>query len=169
MLRITLTSEQAAELATWRGDATLSPAERDRVEMVALSAAGWTVPRIAAHLGYCAETVRRLFRRFPSEGWRAIRHAARGPAPDEARRQRVETVLRRLLAQPRTWTAGQLAEALSAAGIRLSARQVRRYLRHLDAGWRRTKRTLRHKQDPVRVARAKATLAVFANEHKRAG
>ena len=169
MLRITLTSEQAAALPGWRRDPTLSPAERDRVEMVALSAAGWPVPRVAAHLGYCAETVRRLFRRFATEGWAAIRHEAPGPAPDEGRRQRMEAVLRRLLAQPRTWTAGQLAEALPAEGIRLSARQVRRYLRRLDAGWRRTKRTLRHKQDPARVARAKATLALFANGRKQAG
>src|SRR5947207_9466332 len=160
MLRITLTSEQAAELPGWRHDARLSPAERDRVEMVALSAAGWPVARTAAHLGYCAETVRRLFRRFPTEGWGAIRHEAPGPAPDAARRQQVETVLAGLLAQPRTWTAGQLAETLPGEGIRLSVRQVRRYLRGLDAGWRRTKRSLRHQQHPARVARAKATLAV---------
>src|ERR671924_1628098 len=104
MLRIKLSDEQAADLAKLRRDATLRPAERDRLEMLALSAAGWPVARIAAHLGYCAETVRRLFRRFPTAGWGAVRHAAPGPAPDQPRRTAVEAALRPLLAQARTWT-----------------------------------------------------------------
>ena len=167
MVRIRLTEEQVAELAALRRDHRLRPAERDRVEMVALSAAGWSVSRIAAHLGYSAETVRRLFRRFRSEGWATIRHQAPGPAPDVARRQQVETALRALLDQARTWTAGQLAEALAEQGIRLSARQVRRHLRRLDAGWYRTKRSVTHRQDPARVAQASEELAVFANRPKQ--
>ena len=168
MLRIVLTDEQTAELARLRRDDGLRPAERDRVEMVALSAAGWPVARIAAHLAYCAETVRRLFRRFPMEGWGAVRHQVPGPAPDAARRAAVETAVRTLLGQARTWTAGQLAEALAAQGIALSARQVRRYLRRLDAGWYRTTRSGKHRQDPEQAAAASAELADFANEQKRA-
>jgi transposase len=168
MLRIALNAEQVTTLFEMRRDASLEPAERDRVEMVALAHAGWSVGKIAAHLGYCAETVRRLFRRFPAEGWTVIRHRAPGPAPDEARRQTVETALRTLLGQDRTWTARQLAEALGDRGICLSARQVRRYLRRLDAGWHRTKRTVAHRQDPVRVAEASAALALFANTRKQA-
>jgi transposase len=168
MLRIMLTDERAADLARLRRDSSLSPADRDRVEMVALSAAGWPVARIAAHLGYCAETVRRLFRRFPAVGWGAVRHAAPGPAPDLARRAAVETAVRALLEQERTWTAGQLAEALAERGIRLSARHLRRYLRRLDAGWHRTKRGVAHRQDAAQAAAASAELAVFANRRERA-
>lgn len=168
MLRIKLSDEQTRELAAWRRDPSLKPAERDRVEMLALSASGWPVAKIASHLGYSVETVRRLFRRFPSEGWKAIRHQAPGPAPDVERRHQIEQVLEALLRQERTWTAGQLAEALAKQGIKLSARQLRRYLSRL-ALWRRTKRTLKHKQDPERVARAKETLALLTNERKQAG
>ena len=168
MLRITLSDEQATDLAKLRRDATLRPAERDRLEMLALSAAGWPVARIATHLGYCAETVRRLFRRFPAEGWDAVRHAAPGPAPDQPRRTAVEAAVRTLLGQARTWTAGQLAAALPEQGIRLSPRQVRRYLRRLDAGWSRTKRSGRHRQDPAQAAAASAELALFANGRTRA-
>jgi transposase len=168
MLRIKLSDEQATELARLRRDATLRPAERDRLEMLALSAAGWPVARIAAHLGYCAETVRRLFRRFPTAGWGAVRHQVPGPAPDAARRAAVETAVRTLLAQARTWTAGQLTEALAAQGIALSARQVRRYLRRLDAGWSRTKRSGKHRQDPEQAAAASVELAFFANGRTRA-
>lgn len=167
MLRIKLSDDQARALAVWRRAPSLKPAERDRIEMVALSASGWPVAKIASHLGYAVETVRRLFRRFPTEGWAAMRHAAPGRAPDVERRAKIEKALEALLRQERTWTAGQLAEALVAQAIKLSARQGRRYLGRV-ALWRRTKRSLAHKQDPKRVARAKETLALLANEHKQA-
>jgi hypothetical protein len=113
MLKIRLTDELAAELARWRRDPSLKAAERDRVEMLALSNSGWKVAELASHLGYSVETVRRLFRRFPIEGFGAIRHETPGPAKDEYRRRIVEDALERLLRQERTWTSGQLAEALS--------------------------------------------------------
>jgi transposase len=167
MWRIKLSDGQARELAVRRRDPSLKPAERDRVEMLALSASGWPVAKIASHLGYSVETVRRLFRRFPTEGWAAVRHQAPGPAPDVERRQQIEQALEALLRQDRTWTAGQLSEALTKHDVKLSARQLRKYLSRL-ALWRRTKRTLRHKQDPQRVARAKETLALLTNEQRQA-
>src|SRR5581483_3419720 len=78
MLWIDLGPEQRAELQALRRDHSFSPAERDCLEMVALSAAGWSVPAIATHLGRTPETVCRLFRRFPSEGLAA--GGARRPA-----------------------------------------------------------------------------------------
>jgi hypothetical protein len=63
-----------------------------------------------------------------------------------------------LLEQERTWTSRQLAAALAERGIALSARQVRRYLALLEAGWRRPAHSLRHKQDPAKVARAERVL-----------
>jgi transposase len=167
MLRITLTPAQRAELQSLRHDPTLSPADRDRVEMLALSGAGWPVGRVAEHLGYHPETVRRLFRRFPALGLGAVRHRPPGPGPDRARRARVEAALTGLLDQGRTWTAAQLSEALGARGIRLSARQLRRYLPRL-AAWRRTQRTVSHKQDPARAAAAKEELAFFGGGRRRA-
>src|SRR5690348_9389319 len=131
MLRITLTSDQHAELHSLRRDRTLSPVDRDRVEMLALSAAGWSVGAIAEHLGYHPETVRRLFRRFPTEGLAVVRHQPPGPPPAAARREQVEAALEALLGQERTWTAAQLAAALSEQGLRLGARQLRRYLRNV--------------------------------------
>jgi transposase len=167
MLRITLSPGQHTELQALRRDPTLRPADRDRVEMLALSAAGWPVGRIAEHLGYHPETVRRLFRRLPTEGVAAVRHHPPGPPADARRRERIEGLLERLLGQERTWTAAQLADAVREHGVGLSARQLRRYLRNL-AAWRRTQRTLRHKQDPERVARARDELAFFAGGRRRA-
>jgi putative transposase len=157
MIRVTLTPEQRSAVQALRRDTTLQPAERDRVEMVLLSAAGWSPPGIAAHLGCHPATVRAVLTRFAAEGPASVRRARPGPPPDVARRERVEAALGALLDQDRTWTAAQLAAALGEAGIHLSTRQTRKYLSRI-AAWRRTAQTLRHKQDPRKVERATAVL-----------
>ena len=128
--------------------------------MVTLSDAGWSAPRIAAHLGYCGQTVRDLLRDFLARGTDALYPRRTGPAPDVARRDRVADELRRS-ARPRTapGPAGSSAEALAERGIALGPRQVRRHLKRLKAGYRRTASTLKHKQDPAKAERAGRVLA----------
>jgi transposase len=159
MIRLTLTDEQRAAVQAARRDSTLSPAERDRVEMVLLSAAGWSPPVIAQHLGYCAATVRTVLKGFPETGVAGLARQRPGPPPDQARREQVTSALSTLLLQERTWTATQLAAALREQAIALSTRQTRKYLKGMGARWRRTTHTLRHKQTPARVARARRVLA----------
>jgi putative transposase len=161
MLRVHLSPSDHDAVQTLRRDRTLTPHERDWVEMILLSAAGWSPPRIAAHLRCHPETVRRLLKRFQQDGLAALRQRRTGPPPDLARRQQVTAALDGLLQQDRTWTARQLAAALTEQGITLSTRQTRRYLASMRARWRRTARTLKHKQDPVRAAQAAHTLAAF--------
>lgn len=131
---------------------------RDRVEMVLLASEGWSALRIARHLGCHPDTVRRTLRRYRQVGTDALERALPGPAPDFVHQRRVAHALEVLLAQPRTWTAAQLSEALRPHRIRLSARQVRRYLTAMGAHWARTKMSLAHLQDPDAVARARAQL-----------
>jgi putative transposase len=159
MIRLTLTPEQRDAVQVLRHDRTLRPAERDRVEMVLLSAVGWSPPRIGRHLDCHPATVRQTLKRFASNGAVALRWRQPGPPKDTARGQQVCGALDRLLDQERTWTAAQLAEALRSEGIALSTRQTRKYLKLLGARWRRTVSTLEHKQDPDRVARAERVLA----------
>jgi len=159
MIRIHLTATQRAAVQAARRDPTFTPAERDRVEMIVLSAAGWSPPAIAQHLGYCTATVRTVLKAFVGTGVAGLRRQRTGPPQDVARREQVTAALDRLLAQPRTWTAAQLAVALPEEGIRLSTRQTRKYLQALGARWRRTVRSLHHKQDPARVERAERVLA----------
>jgi transposase len=159
MLRITLTAEQRQALEGLRRDTTLSPAERDRVEMLLLLDSGWSVSEIASHFHCCQATVRRLFHRFRPEELSSLRRHHPGPSQDQIRREQVSRALASLLSQERTWTSVQLAQALEGEGIFLSPRQARRYLRWMGAKWRRTKRSLRHKQDAERLAQAKEELA----------
>ena len=57
MIRIQLDDAARDELRSLRR-AGLAPRVRDRIEMVTLSDAGWSPPRIATHLGYHPQTVR---------------------------------------------------------------------------------------------------------------
>ena len=159
MIRLLLKSEQRAGVQALRREPTLRPAERDRVELVLLSAEGWSPPRIARHLRCHPATVRQTLKRFAAEGTASLPWRRPGPPKDEARRDRVTTALDRLLDQERTWTAAQLAEALRSEGSALSTRQTRQYLKLLGARWRRTVARRRHQQDPARIERAEHVLA----------
>jgi transposase len=146
----------------------LRPRVRDRLEMVLLSSVAWSPASIATHLGYCVPTVRSVLKDFLARGTVALFPCRTGPPPDLQRRQQVTQALSDLLAQDRTWTSRQLCTALSQRGIALSARQVRRYLGMLGAGWRRTTNSLRHKQDPAKVARATRVLDHLKKKHQPA-
>jgi transposase len=122
--------------------------------MLTLADAGWSAPRIAAHLGHCGQAVRDTLKGSLDQGTDALYPRRTGPAPDTARRDRVAEELRRSLAEDRTWTGRQLSEALAARGIGLGPRQVRRHLKRIKAGYRRTASTLKHKQDPAEAERA---------------
>lgn len=168
MLRLTLTDADRDALQRLRRDSQLTPLERDHVEMLVLAGEGWSPPRIGEHLGRCAASVRTLLRRFPAAGPDCVRCQRPGPAPDTGRRAQITAALERLLAEERTWTAGQLSQALRTQGCTLSTRQTRKYL-HEIAAWRRTQRSLRHKQDPAQVAKAKQQLAVLEKRGRLAG
>jgi len=168
MIRIQLDDATRADLQALRRT-DLAPAVRDRLEMLFLSDAGWSPPRIAAHLGYDPQTARKVLRGWQQQGRSILFPAKPGPAPDAARRAAVLGHLTELLGQDRTWTSAQLAEALKPHGVALGGRQVRRYLQFLKAGYRRTASTLGHKQDAAKVARAEAVLGGVKKKRRRAG
>jgi len=168
MLHLTLTTAQRQDLERLRRAAKTAPVVRVRCQMVLLSADRWSPPRIAKHVAYHPHTVRAVLRRFEAAGVAGLTPDPPGPAPNTARRAQVTAALDRLLEQPRTWTAGQLAAGLGEAGITLSTRQTRKYLGRMKARWRRTVRSLKHKQKPERVATAEHTLGALKKGRKRA-
>jgi len=168
MIRIHLTDAQRAELHALRR-ASLPAVTRDRLEIVLLSDAGWSAPRIAQHLGCHPHTSRSALKAFAARGTAAFFPDKPGPDPDHARQAQVTGRLAELLGQDRTWTSRQLAEALRPDGIALGHRQVRRYLALLKAGYRRTAQTVGHKQDPAKVERAERVLDGLKTKRRRAG
>jgi transposase len=167
MLRIQLTDSQRSELQVLRRS-DLPAVARDRLEMVSLSDAGWSAPRIAEHLGRHPHTVRAAIKGFNGRGTQAFFPDAPGPDPDHERRATVTGKLAQLLGQERTWTSCQLAEALG-PDVGIGQRQTRRYLALLKAGYHRTAQTISHKQDPKKVEQAGAVLANLKKKLRRAG
>lgn len=157
MLRTSLTDSQRSELQALRRT-DLPAVSRDRLEMVLMSAAGWSAPKIAQHQGRHPHTVRSALKGFAARGTEAFYPDAPGPDPDHDRRAAVTGKLSALLGQERTWTARQLADALG-PDIGIGHRQTRRYLALVKAGYRRTAQTVGHKQDPQKVERAEHVLA----------
>src|SRR5262245_10042497 len=107
MIRIHLDAATRTDLHRLR-HTDLSPTARDRLEMVLLSDAGWSAPRIAAHLGCHPHTARQALRLSAQQGTAGFARRPSGPPPDQARRDRITGLLTDLLGQERTWTSAQL-------------------------------------------------------------
>ncbi len=170
MYRITLTAEQRHELRARTHQAGLAPSTRDRLEMVRLSDAGWSAPRIARHLGQHEQTVRAWIKAFLAGGFDALPNKPRGGKQSALTAPMLESVRAEVATGTRTWTAAQLADWIAEhhgvrlSADRLSADRLRRHLRRAKISWQRTSRTLRHKQDPDEVAACQAVLADLAKK-----
>jgi putative transposase len=159
MYRITLTDEQRRELRARTRQTGLAPSTRDRLEMVCLSDAGWSVPRIARHLGQHEQTVRAWIKAFLAGGFDVLPNKPRGGKQSALTAAMLETVRAEVTTGERTWTAAQLADWIAEQhGVRLSADRLRRHLHRASISWQRTSRTLRHKQDPNEVAERQVVL-----------
>src|SRR4051812_30472529 len=107
MIHLHLDDVTRAQLQALR-HTDLSPTARDRLEIVLLSDAGWSAPRIASHLGCHPHTARKALRLFQQQATAGFDRRRPGPPPDQARRQRITGLLTELLGQERTWTSAQL-------------------------------------------------------------
>lgn len=153
MYRIHLDPQGRQELQ-WRTHApNVQPRTRDRLEMVRLSDAGWSIPKIAGHLGLCEKTVRRWLKTFLAEGFDALPDQPH-PGQRSALMPEALAALREAVGKgDRTWTAPQMADWLAThQGVRLSANWLRCLLRRAKLRYKRTGRSLKHKQHPEAVA-----------------
>lgn len=153
MYRITLTAAQQQELRDRSHAPGLAASTRDRLEMVALSASGWSVPRIARHLRQHEQTVRLWIKAFLTGGFAALANQPRGGGQSALTPAMLEAARTMISASGRTWTARQLTEWFATEyGVRLSVSRVRLHLRRAGLSYHRTSRRLTHKQDPAQVA-----------------
>ena len=162
MYRIHLSEEQRLELRRLARSRKTAPRTRDRLEMVRLSDAGLSVPRIAGHLGICGQRVRYWVKRFLEGGFDELPDAPHLGQESALRPGILESVRQELRKSERTWTAQQIADWVAEQhGVRRSADRVSRMLRRARFSYKRTHRHLKHKQKPEEVAAKKEELAAL--------
>ncbi len=140
----------------------IAPRTRDRLEMVRLSDAGWSVPRIAKHLGAHSQTVRHWIKAYLVGGFDALSDRPHTGMPSAITPEIREAVKALLMKGGRTWTAQQVADFVTEEyGLTRSAKQWRRVLVRMDQSYKRTGRSLHHKQKPEAVEAAKEEMAAL--------
>src|SRR5215211_9307340 len=108
MIRVELTATQRDELRARTHEPGIAPRTRDRLEMVRLSDAGWTIPRIARHLGCHEQTVRKYVKAFLADGFGSLPDRPRPGRPPVVTAAHLDALEGLLDAGDRTWTTPQL-------------------------------------------------------------
>lgn len=159
MYRITLTDNQRQDLQQRTHDPGLKANTRDRLEMVRLSAAGWSIPQIARHFDQHDQTVRFWIKAFLAGGFDALVDQPRGGKVSALTPAMLDALRTDVATSQRTWTAQQLADWLADHyGLRLSTSRLRVHLKRAKLSYHRTSRSLKHKQQPDEVAQGAAQL-----------
>lgn len=159
MYRVRLTDEQRVDLQRRTRQRGIIPSTRDRLEMIRLSDAGWSVPKIAQHLDQHEQTVRFWIKAFLAGGFDALPNQPRGGKQSRLTAAMLDELRSAIITSQRTWTAPQLADWLADHyGLRLSTSRLRVHLKRAKLSYQRTSRSLKHKQQPDEVAEGSARL-----------
>ncbi len=150
MIRVVLTPAQHEELRARTRAPGITPRTRDRLEMIRLADAGWTIPRIAHHLGCHEQTVRKYVKVFLAEGFDALPDRPRPGRPPTVTAAHLDALEVLLDAGGRTWTTPQLGAWLDREhGVRVHPDHLSRLLHGRRFGWKRTVSSVAHKRrDP---------------------
>jgi transposase len=159
MYRVHFDDEMRQELNRRAHLPETSANTRDRLEMLRLSDAGWSIPQIAAHLQKHPQTVRFWIKTFLLESFDALVDPPRPGRPSAVTEEILGAVRQWIEKGDRIWSSDQVAQEVERVfGLRRSAKQWRRLLRRQEMTYKRTSRNLKHKQDTEQVATKKEEL-----------
>lgn len=166
-IRVHLSEAQRAELLALSRDRQTAARTRERVEMILLADAGQTVPQIARLVHRHEQTVRKYAQAFLVEGVAALPDRPGGGRPRRVSDAHLAALEALLDTQTRTWTTPQVAAWLEREqGVRVHLGHLSRLLHQRGYRWKRTRRSLVHKQrDPDLHAAKRAELEAL----KKAG
>ncbi len=167
MIVVKLTAEQRQELQRRARQQGITAAVRERLEMVRLSDAGWSIPRIAAHLARHEQTVRAQIKAFLTGGFEQLPDQPRCGRPRRVTDAHVAALTALLEGSERAWTTRQLAAWLTETqAVQVHPDYLATLLHHQGFRWKRMKRSVTHKRrDPDLHAAKAADLEVL----KKAG
>lgn len=147
MIRVHLTDPQRDEVRARTREPGIAPRTRDRLEMVRLADAEWSVPRIAGHLGCHEQTVRRYVKAFLAGGVDALPDRPRPGQPPRVTAAHLDALEALLDGGGRTWTTAQLAAWLDREhGVRVHPDHLSVLLHKRRFGWKRTVASVAHKR-----------------------
>ncbi len=159
MYRVTLTDELRLELHRRAHERDVAPCVRDRLEMIRLSDKGWSVPKIAVHLDQHEQTVRSWIKAFLSGGFDALHDKPHGGKVSALTPEIVNALIEYIRTSQQTWTAGQLADwTAEHHQVRIGPGRLRVHLKRADLSYKRTSRSLKHKQKAEEVAATQVCL-----------
>lgn len=168
MIRVRLTEEQRAEVRRQARRPGVAPRTRERLEMIGLSDAGWSVPRIARHLGRHEQTVRAAVQAFLAGGLERLVDRPRSGRPRRVTEEHLSALERLLDETSRTWTMPQLVAWLrDEHGVSVHPDYLAALLKRRRFRWKRTKRSVGHKADAERQAATARELARLAWQARR--
>lgn len=160
MYRIHLMEEQREELARRVRLRDTLPRTRERLDMVRLSDAGWSVPRIARHVLRTEPTARYWIKRFLAGGFAVLEDLPHLGQSSAITPEMLAALKQELEQGQRTCTARQAVEWLTEQyGIRITPEWMAVLLTRAGLSYKRTQRRLKHKQDPDEVVRKRQELA----------
>lgn len=159
MYRVHLTDDQLLQLHQLAHQRTTLPSLRDRLEMVRLSDAGWSVPKIAVHLRQHEQTVRRWIKAFADGGFDALADKPRGGKTSRLTPAIVEALIGHVRQSQQTWSAAQLADWVQREHqVKIGVGRMRVHLRRAKLSYKRTSRSLKHKQKTEEVTAKQVSL-----------
>ncbi len=157
MYRVSLTDAQRQELHRRAHEPAVMPRTRDRLEMVRLSDAGFSIPKIAVHLQIHEKRVRHYIKAFLDTGFDALPDRPHLGQKSALTPEMEEAIRKEMRREARTWTAAQVADwRAEQFGVRLTPDYLARRLKRARIAYKRTGRSLRHKQDAAEVTKKKA-------------
>ena len=169
MYRVRLTDAQREELQRRAHEPGVMPRTRDRLEMVRLAAAGWSIPQIAAHLAIHEQRVRYYIKAFLAHGFDALPDRPHPGRPSSLTAAMEEALRQELRKAERTWTAPQLADWVAERfGVRLTPDHLSRRLKRARIAYKRTARSLKHKRKPEAVEQKAVQMAAQEKRGTRA-
>lgn len=158
-LRIRLTQEEKQQLYLLSNQAQTPRRTKTRIEILKLSDRGWKVEQIALELTCSPATVRRTIARWINQDKEGLFDAPRRGRTRKWQKEDLEFLEKCLELEPRTYNSRQLSELLKQERqVELSAERVRKILKKKEWKWKRTKVSLKGKQNSLIKARKSADL-----------
>ena len=162
MYRLHLTVLQMQELQSRTRQKGIAPRTRERLEMVHLCHTGWNIPKIADYLNVYHKTVRHWIKAFLSNGFDALIDQPHSGQKSAITPEIFQQVQQWLEEENHTYSTSKIVQKVQAQfAISRSVCQWSRLLRRNGFSYKRTHRTLQHKQKTQEVAKKKADLEIL--------